>query len=184
VLALGGAGCAGTLPSVWVTDLPIQQEETRILVGDELAVEVKDQEKLSGVFLVRGNGTYAQPVVGELPVQGLSEPEAAQLLARLLKGIVVEPRVTVTISKRKAIDVPVLGEVKSVGVVSLPLDSNMHQLLAKVGGLSEFASKTGIYILRKAPKVIRIRFDYDALLGGERHHAEFKLKEGDVLVVK
>ncbi|MCA9555425.1 MAG: polysaccharide biosynthesis/export family protein [Myxococcales bacterium] len=169
---------------MWVTDLPIEQDEDKILIGDELAVEVKDQEKLSGLFPVRANGTYAQPVVGEIPVQGLTEPEAAQLLARLLKGIVVEPRVTITINKRKAIDVPVLGEVRSVGVVSLPLDSSMHELLAKVGGLNEFASKSGIYILRKDPKLTRIRFDYDALLGGERHHAEFKLKEGDVLVVK
>lgn len=177
-------GCSSTLPSVWVTDLPLERKERRILAGDELEVRVKDQQKLSGKFIVRENGTYAQPIVGELPVVGLTEAQAAQALSKTLQGIVVDPLVTVTISKRKPIQVPVLGEVKSVGVRKVQLGDGMLELLADVGGLSDFASKSGIYVIRRDPELVRIRFDYDALVGGERKHVEFELKEGDVVVVK
>lgn len=178
------AGCSSSLPSVWIKDLPLQKQELRILPGDELDVQVKDQQKLSGKFAVRPNGTYSQPIVGELAVSGLTEPEAAKVLSRSLDGIVVNPLVTISISKRKKISIPVLGEVKNVGVKSIQLGDGMLELMAAVGGLSDFASTSGIYVIRRKPRLIRIRFDYDDLVGGERKHVEFQFKEGDVVVVK
>ena len=181
---LFSAGCTSSLPSVWITDLPRQKEVVRILPGDSLDVQVKDQLQLSGSFPVRENGTYAQPVVGDLSVVNLTEQEAAQMLSKNLKGIVINPLVTVSIAQRKPIQVPVLGEVNSVGVVSVQLGSGMLELVAAVGGLSTFANKSQIYVIRREPRLTRIRFDYDALVGGDRKHVEFMLKEGDVVVVK
>lgn len=183
-LLLLSTGCASSLPSVWITDLPIRTEVVRILAGDTLDVQVKDQQQLSGSFPVRENGSYAQPVVGDLMVVGLTEQEAAQMLSKNLKGIVVNPLVTMSIAQRKPIQIPVLGEVNSVGVVSVQLGAGMLDLVAAVGGLSTFASKSQIYVIRREPRLTRIRFDYDALVGGERKHIEFRLQEGDVVVVK
>ncbi len=181
---LVSTGCASGLPSVWITDLPRQKEIVRILPGDTLDIAVKDQLKLSGAFPVRNNGTYAQPVVGELTVAGLTEQEAAAMLSKNLKGIVVQPLVTVSIAKRKAIKIPVLGEVNSVGSATIEMGDGMLQLIAAVGGLGDFANKSQIYVIRREPRLIRIRFDYDALVGGERKHVDFILREGDVVVVK
>ncbi len=91
---------------------------------------------------------------------------------------------TVSIAQRKPIQVPVLGEVNAVGVVSVQLGSGMLELVAAVGGLSTFANKSQIYVIRREPRLTRIRFDYDALVGGDRKHVEFRLREGDVVVVK
>ena len=183
-LSLVASGCASSLPSVWVTDLPLETEVERIVTGDTLEVQVKGQEKLSGSFPVRQNGTFAQPVVGDFPAVGLTEQEVAQALSKALDGIVVNPLVTVSIAKRRPVTIPVLGEVTNVGVVTIELGDGLLDVMALVSGLSDFASRTGIYVIRREPRLVRIRFDYDALLGGERKHVEFKLKEGDVIVVK
>lgn len=188
LLALGtsllASGCAASLPSVWVTDYPMSREEARILPGDELDVQVKGQQQLSGRFPVRQNGTYAQPIVGDMPIAGLTEQEAAQALSKALDGTIVNPLVTVSISRRKPIQIPVLGEVRTVGVVTIQLGDGLLDVIAMAQGLTDFASQTGLYVIRREPKLIRIRFDYDALIGGELKHVSFKLKEGDVVVVK
>lgn len=178
------SGCAANLPYVWVNELPPQDKVERLRSGDTLSVQVKDQKQLSGNFPVRDNGTYLQPLVGDIPVEGLTPREASVQLAKLLKGIVVEPLVAITISKRRPIDVPVLGEVRQGGVIQVTAGSTLIRLMAQVGGLNEFASKTGIYVLRRTPRLVRIRFDYDALVGGERRHMEFEIQEGDVVIVR
>ena len=81
--------------------------------------------------------------------------------------------------------VSVVGEVKSVGIIDLDSPANVLQALAKVGGLTEFADKSSIYVLRtNAGATRRIRFDYSALVEADPLAIRFHLKTGDVIVVE
>ena len=75
------AACAQVYPFVWATDLPNADGATVIGVGDTLTVLVKNQDPLSGEFLVRANGRYVQPLVGEVAVAGLTPAVASVVSA-------------------------------------------------------------------------------------------------------
>ena len=187
VLLVGVGACAACGPSrpyVWVKNFPADDGARRIQAGDTLAVAVKDQSDLSGSFTVRENGAYAQPVVGQIRVAGLTEAEASKRLAGLLDGIVVDPKVAVTVVTPRPVRVAVLGEVTTGGQYTVEYNESILSVLARAGGLSPFADRDGIYVIRKRPELVRIRFRYDDLKGGDPAATRFRLHDGDVIVVE
>lgn len=178
------SSCGPTRPYVWVGSLPPDRMERIIQAGDQIGVLVQKQDSLSGTFTVLENGTYAQPVVGAVSVAGLSEAEASEKLAGLLEGIVVEPRVTVAVVQPRPVRVSVTGEVQSSGVYTMPHDSTVLAVLASAGGLTPFADRDGIYLIRTRPELIRVRFRYEDLAAAEPSSTLFRLHDGDVIVVE
>ena len=66
----------------------------------------------------------------------------------------------------------------------------MLQALAAAGGLTEWAHRDRIFVLRygywadENPAPARIRFRWDALARGAGRSATFQLRAGDVVVVE
>ncbi|MEO1227385.1 MAG: polysaccharide biosynthesis/export family protein [Myxococcota bacterium] len=176
--------CASNRPFVWVQRLPAEETVRLIRNGDTIAVAVKNQKDLSGTFVVRENGAYPQPVVGEVAVAGLSEPAASKQLVQLLAEIVVKPQAAITVVKPRPVNVAVVGEVRTSGQFQVQYDASVLSVLARAGGLSPFASRDNIYVVRKRPQLLRIRFRYDDLKGGDPASTTFRLRDGDVLVVE
>ena len=182
-----GMGCAGSQgPWIWVHELPPQAREApRIKAGDTLRVTIRDQGTMSGDFKVQPNGTYVQPQLGAVAVVSLTEKRAAARLAQLLKGVLVDPQVNVAIAVPGNNRLSVIGEVTRSGRVELSPDGGMLELLALVGGLTQFADRSGIYVIRKTGKSsLRVRFDYDRLVVGDPQSVAFKLRDGDIVTVK
>lgn len=58
------------------------------------------------------------------------------------------------------------------------------QALSEAGGLSDYAKKKGIYVLRhENGRDYQLPFDYDAALRGERMELNIPLMPGDTLVI-
>jgi polysaccharide export outer membrane protein len=55
--------------------------------------------------------------------------------------------------------------------------------LAAAGGLTEFAHKDRIYVLRRQPTPVRIRFQFNQLFEQGNLAARFTLRPGDVVLV-
>lgn len=182
-----GASCAPPQPFVWASRLGKPEEQSavyRIAAGDEIYVLVSDQQALSGTFVVGPDGGYIQPVVGNVPVAGLTPKEAAQQLTARLAGILVRPQVTIAVTKRRPIRVSVIGEVQKPGRFELPFDDGILAALASAGGLTEFADDDSIYVVRREPHLLRIRFRLRDLAGPEAISARFRLNDSDVVVVE
>ena len=183
------SGCGGVKgPWVWVHDLPPQPKQTsRIKSGDTLQITVRGQSSMSGQQKVQPNGTYVQPQLGAVVVSGLTEREASTRLAKLLAEgrVLVDPQVNVSISIPGDNRLSVIGEVRNAGQVAVRPEDGMLELLAKVGGLSQFADTDDIYLIRKTnAEPLRVRFDYDRLVVGDPKSIGFKLRDGDVVTVK
>jgi len=176
--------CATAHPYVWVDELPATAESPRIREGDRISVQVKDQAALSGEFLVRANGAYLQPVLGEVPVAGHTPEAAATELAKKLKGVVVDPLVAISVSTPRSVRIAVIGEVRTPGTFELATPEGVLAVLARAGGLTEFASPAGIYVVREQPERRRVRFRYADLAGAAPPAAAFRLADGDVVVVE
>lgn len=178
------SGCQSTGPFVWVRDFPFQEQVRRIQPGDTLSIAVRGQADLSGTYVVRENGTVLQPIIGEVPITGLSEAEASKRFAGLLKGVVVKPRVVVSITKPRPVRIAALGEVTTPGQFEVEYDETVLSVIARAGGLTPYADRNSIYVVRKRPQVIRVRFRYDELKSGEPASSAFELHDGDVIVVE
>jgi polysaccharide export outer membrane protein len=183
-LTLTTVGCVEQHPFVWVNDLPKATVEPAgaIEPRDTLLVIVKNQTSLSGEFVVRDDGGYQQPTLGNILVAGKTPEMVSAELAARLKDMVVLPEVTVAVVKVAAIRVDVVGEVKTPGAYDLTRDRGVIAALAAAGWLTDFAHRDRIFVVRGGDK--RIRFQAAALTGAEVHAARFKLHDGDVVVVE
>jgi protein involved in polysaccharide export with SLBB domain len=179
-IALGG--CAEH-PFVWVADLPNKAEAAGTIgPRDTLLVLVRNQASLSGEFVVRDDGAYLQPTVGNLSVAGKTSSAVAAELAVRLKDMIVNPDVSVEILKTAPIHIDVVGEVKMPGAYDLTRDRGVIAALAAAGWLTDFARSDRIFVVRGTDH--RIRFEASALTSAEPHAAAFRLHDGDVVVVE
>lgn len=184
-LLLLSTGCSTVAgPWTWAHKLDASAANDRIVPGDVIAVSVQGQEQMSGAFPVRPDGSYTQPMVGPMNVAGLTVKQAAAKLTDKLDGVVVNPVVNISVSTPAAVNVSVVGEVRTPGAVALRPNEGMLEVMARAGGLTEYGSKTGIYVIRQRPEYLRVRFDYDRILGGDPQTLAFKLRDGDVVVVE
>lgn len=174
-------------PYVWVHDLPAAPASAaggRITRGDVVSVRVYGEDALTTRGRVRQDGTLTIPLIGPVPVEGQMPSEVAPVLAERFKPFVLDPRVIVIIEE-SLVTVTSVGEVKTPGLIELERPATVLQALAKVGGLTDFADRANIYVLRsKGSATERIRFTYDELVEGRLAAAQFQLATGDVLVVE
>jgi polysaccharide export outer membrane protein len=186
VLAGALSACGATGPYVWAADVPeaAASKGAPIRPGDRLYLLVRGQEPLTGELPVRPDGAIVHPVFGKVDVAGLTTEEAARAVMARLTNIVVDPDVTVTIAATGPFKVSVVGEVAHPGPLEIDPSENMLHVLARAGGFTEFANKSGIFVIRQRPTNQRIRFRYGDLEGGDAKSLAFRLQDGDVVVVE
>lgn len=188
LLCLGLPGCGGPGTYVWVTDLPLaaaaSNDDYLIREGDLVSIRVFNQDPLSTHARVRTDGRIAMPVLGDIDVRDKRPSEVKAELERRLKDYVNSPSVTITIEESQPISVAVLGEVAHGGVFPVDRRATVGYVIAQAGGLNEFASRNGIFVVRKSPQPMRVRFTFDEVRRGEPHAAAFVLHEGDLVVVE
>lgn len=187
--ALGGCPASSGGPYVWAKDYaaPARPEGAYTIgVGDLLNVQVYDNEKLSTRARVRADGKISVPLISDVSVEGKSPNQLAREIENTLKvqNLVLSPRVNVVVEEVQPLKVSVLGAVSRAGMLSLDPGSGLAEALASAGGLTEFAHRDQIYVLRKTPQPVRIRFTFDSLVDGSGPAASFRLQTGDVIVAK
>jgi polysaccharide export outer membrane protein len=177
-------GCAST-PYVWIADVPTEQvgQDYVIASGDVLSVRVFNQDPMSTRARVRSDGKIAVPFLGDVAVRGQTPATVSKALEVQLKAFVVSPVVTVTVEEMQPTSVSVLGEVTRPGIYTVDASSGVLQALAAAGGLTEYASRGGIYVVRRDPPQ-HIRFGFGDLTTAPSHAATFRLRTGDVVVVE
>jgi polysaccharide biosynthesis/export protein len=184
-LLFGTSACGASGQYVWVHERTPEPVENRTLIGagDVLEIQVFGDEQNSTTGRVLDDGTMTVPLLGPVHVIGLRSEELGALLERQLKRFIAEPKVTVVI-RESVVNVSVIGEVKNAKSMQLTQPATVLEALAEAGGLTEFASDSCIFVLRKhGEKTERIRFSYDALVQADAAATNFTLKTGDVLVV-
>ena len=181
------ASCATERPFVWIQDLPAAaagEADGTVRPRDSIAVVVMDQATMSGEFVVHDDGSYLQPTLGNVMVQGKTPAEISADLQARLKDMIVNPRVAVSISKVAPIRVNVVGEVKTPGSYELNRDRTLAGALAAAGWVTDFASKDRVYVARNGQNERRVRFALRELTSPESPSARFRLRDGDVVVVE
>lgn len=172
-------------PYVWVDDLPqnaLKPQPYKVRSGDRLVVNVWNQAPLSGEVLVRPDGNITLPLVGDIYVLSMTPPQVGDEVGKKLNGLVVDPHVAVSLANLREPSVSVMGEVRTAGNYPLRPGEGVLEMIARAGGLSEFANRGRIFVLRRTDS-LRVRFDYDKLSRADGAAVKFTLQDGDLVVV-
>lgn len=166
------------------------QDGYRINGGDLLHISVYGEQNLDKDVPVQPDGGVAFPLVGNLNARGMTLKELQGKIASNLRESQYFPNLTdneVTVSMVKATgnSVSVVGQVKAPGTFAYDTQLDVMQALSLAGGLTPFASKSKIKILRRdqAGTQTAILFDYGDVEDGEQLEKNILLRGGDVVVV-
>jgi polysaccharide export outer membrane protein len=77
-----------------------------------------------------------------------------------------------------------LGEASKPGIYPIDQDVRLVHLLALAGGLSDYASRSSIYVVRSTPRPVRIRFTYESIFRNIDGAGDFALHRGDLVEVE
>jgi polysaccharide export outer membrane protein len=156
----------------------------RIGPDDVLTIHVwKEPEASIPEAVVRSDGRISLPMVKEVEAAGLTPPELERALTEKFSQFIHQPEVTVLVKQINSLKVFVVGGVKKEGSIRLHGSMTVLQALAEAGGLTEFAKKKRIYVMRtENGKPSRIPFNYEAVLRGQAEQ-DFPVKPGDTIVV-
>jgi len=189
VAAVGSPAASATGPAT-STDVQTksaeatpQQPEYLVGQGDLLHVNVWKETEISQTVVVRPDGNISLPLINEVPVAGLSPLQIQKLVTDKLKTILTNPQVTVTVVEVRSKMVYITGEVGRPGAYPMSTPLNVLQLIARAGGLNEFANRKNIYILRKDDAKHRLHFNYKEVVKGKNSDQNITLQPGDTVVV-
>jgi polysaccharide export outer membrane protein len=185
LLCLVAAAVLGTAPAAAQDTAGYQ-----INGGDLLHISVYGEQNLDKDVPVQPDGGIAFPLVGNLNARGMTLKELQGKIASNLRESQYFPNLTdneVTVSMVKATgnSVSVVGQVKAPGTFAYDTQLDVMQALSLAGGLTPFASKSKIKILRRdqAGTQTAILFDYGDVEDGEQLEKNILLRGGDVVVV-
>jgi polysaccharide export outer membrane protein len=188
IVAAGSMGCAGPGEYVWFQSMPVEATQATneyvIGVGDLLSIRVLGREEMTLKQRVRTDGRIALFLIGDVEARGKRPSALKAELEGRLKDYIVSPSVVVNVDEAQPFTVLVLGEVAHPGAFQLEQDPRLSHAIAMAGGLSDYAARDGIFVVRSTPRPVRIRFTFDAIRRNTGGAADFLLHWGDLVEVE
>jgi len=186
--AVGTALLIAQTPPKPATTIPASAADPnsyRIGAGDVLEINVwKEPEASVGSAIVRPDGKITLPLIKEVEVDGLTPVQVEKLLASKLESLIHGVDVTVVVKDIRSKKVYLIGAVKKEGPLLLLSNMTLLQVLAEAGGLTDFAKKKKIYILRtENGQQRKIMFNYDEVIKGEKVDQNILVRPEDTIVV-
>jgi polysaccharide export outer membrane protein len=144
-----------------------------IAFTDRLRISVYQEDDLSVISRVDAKGTVNLPLVGEIPVAGLTISAAQNAIEKAYRDgrYLRTPQVTINVEEYAPREISVQGQVRNPGRLSLPIESGMTVLeaITKAGGFTDTAKGTSVTITRVNPDGKKQVFtvDVDSLIKGK-----------------
>jgi len=160
-----------------------QAEDYRLGAGDLLKIVVFDHEELSVDARVSQSGNITFPLVGQVPVAGLSTRDAELLLAQHLMdgGFVKQPQVSVLVSEYQSQKVSVMGQVTKAGQYPLDASKKVIDVLAMAGGILNDTAAEDATLVRADGS--RVAIDLQKLFEGDPA-MNLVVHDGDTVFVR
>jgi len=187
ILVFQIGGCAGQ-PQLAQTSLchgaACNADPYIIGPGDVLHIAVWKNTNLDRVVTVRPDGDISFPLLNDIHVVGMTPDKLRISIKSKLAKFMVVPEVSVVVQEVHSFVVSVLGEVKKPGRYEFQSDVTVLDVLAKAGGLTDFAKESSIVILRENGGTReRLPFDYDTATAAKGRDSLLQVRPGDIVVV-
>ena len=183
------AGCPSSLPKYDYPKEPDPRNKELVLgVGDVVAINVWENNNLNTEATIRPDGTITMPLIGDLKAAAETPSSLkAQIKRRLGDFVKLQgTEITVAVKSWRSYRFTIQGEVARPGVFSSDQFLTVSDALALAGGLSRFAKRSELTLLRRDVKtgaLRRIPLDYEALASGQRPDMNIYVLAGDTIWV-
>ena len=153
--------------------------------GDILQINVWHEPEASvSSTVVRTDGLISLPLIKEIQAAGFTPAELEKLLTERLSKQIRNADVTVLVKEIHSEKIYLIGALKKEAQLVLKSQITVLQAIAEAGGLTDYAKRNKIYVLRQEnSKQLRFPFDYSAVIRGEHMEQNIILKPGDTIVV-
>jgi len=155
-------------------------------LGDTISLLVFGKPDLSTKAVVADDGTVQLPLIGAIPVVGLSPSEAAQEVTKAYVAgeFLVNPQVTIALEAGTSQQVSVLGEVAAPGRYAVESRTSVFDLLATAGGKNADSADV-LYLVRTEEdgRVSRMPIDLSSLADPTKDFPSIKFQGGDTIFV-
>lgn len=162
-------------------------EEYYMRPGDELNIVVTQQQDLGNSssnqspFVVRPDGNVSFPLVGEIHAEGMTVSQFTDVLQQGLSRYIVDPDVSVNISKLGRVRVYVFGEVRKPGAVELDKGHTVIDAIGAAQGFTRDTAKKKIFLIHQDQPKSLIPINLNNMLKTGDMSQNITLREGDIL---
>lgn len=167
---------------------PLEASAYLLQPDDEIEIQVYREPELSGIFRLNPEGAIRHPLLGSIPLAGMTAADAENhIRERLARDYLVNPRVILKLHSSHNSQIVILGEVKKPGIYPLRVGETMTllQAIANAGGFTDLASPNRVYIMRRTPegRQTTLRVPVGNLLKSKGRQRDPKLEPNDVIKV-
>jgi polysaccharide export outer membrane protein len=150
---------------------------------DVLDISVWKNPELSRTVPVRPDGKVSLPLVNDIQASGLTPIDLREQVTAKLAEFIPAPEVSVIVREVHSRKVTVAGAVKLPGRYDLRSSMTVLEVIALAQGLTDFASRDRIVILRQnGQKTERIPFNYRRIADSAQQD-NFLVRPGDIVFV-
>lgn len=163
-------------------------EEYKLRPGDVLSINVLGYDEFVPPnigtggppgFLVRPDGQFSFPLIGEVAVRDLTIHELTEILRVRLSEYLIEPKVTVNLARLGGTRVYVLGEVVKPGSYEIEKAHNLLDAVTAAGGPTKDGAKRNVYVVRRSEPGKFQKVNLLAILKKGDQSQNVTLNEGD-----
>jgi len=153
--------------------------------GDTLQISVwKEPEASVPEVVVRPDGKITVPLIKEVEVAGLTPTRVEQTITQRLAKFIEDANVTVVVATISSKKIYIIGAVRKEGPLPYTYGMSVMQALSEAGGVTEYAKRKKIYILRtENAREYRLDFNYDDVVKGQSMEQNILLLPGDTVVI-
>lgn len=156
----------------------------RLGAEDIMLVSVWKDEQLTREVVVRPDGMFSFPLVGDIQAEDRTVEDIRVDLVKRLTKYIPNANVSVAVTKVISYKVYVVGRVNKPGEYLIGHYTDVLQALSLAGGLTPFAAENDIKVLRRVRgEQHAIPFRYGDVRKGRDLEQNIMLQRGDVVMV-
>ena len=156
----------------------------RLGAEDVMLVSVWKDEQLTREVVVRPDGAFSFPLVGDVQAEDRTVEEIRAEIVKRLTKYIPNPNVSVAVTKILSYKVYVVGRVNKPGEYVIGHYTDVLQALSLAGGLTPFAAENDIKVIRRVKGQQQVfLFRYGDVRKGQGLEQNILLQRGDSVMV-
>ncbi|HUV05652.1 MAG TPA: polysaccharide biosynthesis/export family protein [Armatimonadota bacterium] len=155
--------------------------EYKLQPEDIMRISVWGEPNLATELTVDPKGYASIPLVGQIYVEGLTQQDVIDRIAKGLSDYLVEPKVQIAMLRFRMPKVHVLGQVSRPGVHEMKWGDRVMEAIAQAGSFTDIAYLEGSTLTHASNESVPL--DLRALFYGGDMSKNLRLEDGDTIYI-
>lgn len=152
--------------------------------GDVVEVMVWKEENLTRDVLIRPDGMFSFPLIGEVQAVGRTIAEVQAEMQERMEEYVLEARIAVMLKEMNSRSIFIVGKVVKPGGFPMYRNIRVMEAIALAGGLTPYADDDILVVRESQSGQTVMPFDYSDVASGKNLEQNIVLSPGDTIIVR